>query len=107
VYTGLTTDRLVAVEMLKELKVGDQDHETLQIEFRMRVRKELEIISRIHVEIALSMARGFAYLHKEFNLEYIHSDINSSNIVLDGDWEACVADFAQANVPARIYPPNN
>lgn len=46
--------------------------------------------------IALGMARGLSYLHQEVQPAIIHRDIKASNILLDANWNACVADFGLA-----------
>ena len=46
--------------------------------------------------IALGIARGLAYLHQEVQPAIIHRDIKASNILLDTDWNACLADFGLA-----------
>ncbi|XP_043694462.1 cold-responsive protein kinase 1-like [Telopea speciosissima] len=46
--------------------------------------------------IIVGMARGLAYLHKEFHVCIIHRDIKSSNILLDGDFQPKIADFGLA-----------
>eukprot|EP00250_Pteridium_aquilinum_P009726 c18890_g1_i1 orf=7-1896(-) len=46
--------------------------------------------------IALGIVKGLAYLHQEVQPAIIHRDIKSSNILLDGQWNARVADFGLA-----------
>lgn len=48
------------------------------------------------LRIAQGAARGLAYLHKEPNI--IHRDIKTSNILLDGRFEAHLADFGLARL---------
>ncbi|GLJ51898.1 hypothetical protein SUGI_1102480 [Cryptomeria japonica] len=48
--------------------------------------------------IILGTARGLAYLHEEFHVCIIHRDIKSSNILLDNNFEAKIADFGLARL---------
>ncbi|XP_057855630.2 cysteine-rich receptor-like protein kinase 2 [Cryptomeria japonica] len=50
--------------------------------------------------IILGTARGLAYLHEEFHVCIIHRDIKSSNILLDDNFQAKIADFGLA----RLFP---
>ena len=50
----------------------------------------------IRQKIALGMARGLAYLHYGAQPAVIHRDIKASNILLDENFEAIVADFGLA-----------
>ncbi|KAJ4752770.1 Proline-rich receptor-like protein kinase PERK8 [Rhynchospora pubera] len=52
----------------------------------------------IRVKIAAGAARGIAYLHEDCHPRIIHRDIKSSNILLDNDFEALVADFGLARL---------
>ncbi|XP_054825249.1 receptor protein-tyrosine kinase CEPR2 isoform X2 [Prosopis cineraria] len=47
-------------------------------------------------KIALGTAKGIAYLHHDCSPPIIHRDIKSSNILLDEDYEAKIADFGVA-----------
>ncbi|XAR57887.1 Non-specific serine/threonine protein kinase, partial [Bertholletia excelsa] len=50
------------------------------------------------VRIALGSAKGLAYLHEDCHPRIIHRDIKSSNILLDHNFEAMVADFGLAKL---------
>ncbi|CAH9109202.1 unnamed protein product [Cuscuta europaea] len=45
------------------------------------------------IRVALDVARGIKYLHEYAILQVIHRDIKSSNILLDANWNAKVANF--------------
>ncbi|KAI9126223.1 hypothetical protein K1719_002644 [Acacia pycnantha] len=47
-------------------------------------------------KIALGTAKGIAYLHHDCSPPIIHRDIKSSNILLNEDYEAKIADFGVA-----------
>lgn len=50
------------------------------------------------VKVAAGAARGLAYLHEDCHPRIIHRDIKSSNILLDGNFEARVSDFGLAKL---------
>ncbi|XP_039159308.1 proline-rich receptor-like protein kinase PERK1 [Eucalyptus grandis] len=50
------------------------------------------------MKIALGSTRGLAYLHEDCNPKIIHRDIKGSNILLDFNFEAKVADFGLAKI---------
>ncbi|KAI3729567.1 hypothetical protein L6452_18228 [Arctium lappa] len=54
------------------------------------------------VKVASGAARGIAYLHEDCHPRVIHRDIKSSNILLDKNFEARVADFGLAKLAADL-----
>ncbi|KAG6488477.1 probable receptor-like protein kinase At1g80640 [Zingiber officinale] len=56
----------------------------------------------IRMKIALDIARGLEYLHEHCNPAVIHRDIKSSNILLDSDFNAKIADFGLAVVDRNL-----
>ncbi|XP_030545437.1 protein LYK5-like [Rhodamnia argentea] len=53
------------------------------------------------INIALDVANGLHYLHSFTKPAYVHKDINSSNILLNGDLRAKIANFGLARVAGR------
>ncbi|CAN7002291.1 unnamed protein product [Brassica rapa subsp. trilocularis] len=47
----------------------------------------------LRVRIALQTAKGLEYLHVEAEPRIVHGDVKSSNVLLDSEWAARVADF--------------
>ncbi|XP_039130964.1 putative proline-rich receptor-like protein kinase PERK6 [Dioscorea cayenensis subsp. rotundata] len=50
------------------------------------------------LKIAIGSAKGIAYLHEDCHPRIIHRDIKSTNILLDQNFEAMVADFGLAKL---------
>ncbi|KAK9191848.1 hypothetical protein WN943_020464 [Citrus x changshan-huyou] len=65
------------------------------------VRQDVEPLSwEVRYKIILSAAEGLTYLHEESKLRIIHRDIKLSNILLDEDFTAKIADFGLV----RLFP---
>ena len=54
----------------------------------------------VRYKIILGTAEGLAYLHEELETRIIHRDIKLSNILLEEDFTAKIADFGLA----RLFP---
>ncbi|GLJ50893.1 hypothetical protein SUGI_1083890 [Cryptomeria japonica] len=53
-------------------------------------------------QIALGAARGLSYMHHDCSPPVLHRDVKSSNILLDGDFRAKIADFGVSRVLDRL-----
>jgi serine/threonine protein kinase len=56
------------------------------------------------VRIALDVASGLEYIHNYTNPSFVHKDVKSSNILLDGAFRAKVANFGMAKSAATSGP---
>ncbi|KAF5453093.1 hypothetical protein F2P56_028031 [Juglans regia] len=55
----------------------------------------------MRVQIALDAARGLEYIHEHTKTHYVHRDIKTSNILLDGSFRAKISDFGLAKLVGK------
>ncbi|KAE8657514.1 LysM domain receptor-like kinase 3 [Hibiscus syriacus] len=57
----------------------------------------------MRVQIALGAARGLEYIHEYTKAHYVHRDIKSSNILLDGSFKAKISDFGLSKLVRKTH----
>ncbi|KAJ9190258.1 hypothetical protein P3X46_001481 [Hevea brasiliensis] len=55
----------------------------------------------IRVQIALDAARGLEYIHEHTKTRYVHRDIKTGNVLLDGSFRAKISDFGLAKLVGK------
>lgn len=57
-------------------------------------RQDFQLQWSIRFKIAIGVAQGLAYLHKDYVPHLLHRNVKSKNILLDADFEPKLTDFA-------------
>ncbi|XP_034683234.1 receptor-like protein kinase HSL1 [Vitis riparia] len=58
------------------------------------------------LQIAIGVAKGLRYMHEHCSIPIIHGDVKSSNILLDAEFNAKIADFELAKMLVKQGEPN-
>ncbi|KAK9839216.1 hypothetical protein WJX81_001874 [Elliptochloris bilobata] len=67
------------------------------------LRKAGRSDARLARSVAVSVARGMAYLHSR-QPPILHKDLKSPNILVDNNWRVKVADFGLAQMRSNVLP---
>ncbi|OAY82161.1 Receptor protein kinase CLAVATA1 [Ananas comosus] len=59
------------------------------------------------LRIALGAAQGLCYMHHECSTPIVHRDVKSSNVLLDSEFKARIADFGLARMLVRAGEPDS
>ncbi|XP_052200237.1 proline-rich receptor-like protein kinase PERK1 [Diospyros lotus] len=73
---------------------------TLEFHLHGKGRPPMDYSTRL--KIGLGAAKGLSYLHEDCHPKIIHRDIKATNILLDFNFEAMVADFGLAKISSDV-----
>lgn len=90
-YASYEDELFLIYEYAEHRAVADRLHEPISKGFT-------PLTWNARVQIALDTARGLEYIHEHTKEHYVHRDVKTSNILLDGDFRAKIADFGLAKL---------
>ncbi|KAK4486261.1 hypothetical protein RD792_008931 [Penstemon davidsonii] len=86
-YCNSPTSKLLIYDFLSGGSLDEALHERAE-----------QLDWEVRLNIIMGAAKGLAYLHHDCSPRIIHRDIKSSNILLDGNFDARVSDFGLAKL---------
>ncbi|KAG5026109.1 hypothetical protein JHK86_022023 [Glycine max] len=89
-YCAEGQERLIVYEYMQNLSLHSHLHGHHSFEFLLDWNRRMNI--------AIGSAEGIVYLHHQATPHIIHRDIKASNVLLDSDFRARVADFGFAKL---------
>ncbi|CAO2037444.1 unnamed protein product [Urochloa humidicola] len=99
VYWGQLWDgSQIAVKRLKSWSNKAQNEFAVEVEILARHAAECNLGWERRMKIAIDSAEGIAYLHHYATPHIIHRDVKASNVLLDSNFHARVADFGFAKL---------
>ncbi|KAL6544207.1 LRR receptor-like serine/threonine-protein kinase FEI 1 [Orobanche gracilis] len=93
-YCNSPTSKLLMYDFLSGGSLDEALHELSVFD----VERAEQLDWEVRLNIIMGAAKGLAYLHHDCSPRIIHRDIKSSNILLDGNFDARVSDFGLAKL---------
>lgn len=90
-YASCEEELFLVFEYAEHRAVADRLHDPIAKGFT-------PLTWNARVQIALDTAKGLEYIHEHTKEHYVHRDVKTSNILLDADFRAKIADFGLAKL---------
>ncbi|KAG0470284.1 hypothetical protein HPP92_016984 [Vanilla planifolia] len=95
-YCAEGQERLIVYDYMPNLSLQSHLHGHHSAEYLLDWDRRMSI--------AIGSAEGIAYLHHHATPHVIHRDIKASNVLLDSDFQARVADFDSQSSSPKVSP---
>ncbi|KAF3335041.1 receptor-like protein kinase HSL1 [Carex littledalei] len=97
--------KLLVYEYMKNGSLDRWLHEKRRVEVDPAVALTGSLDWPTRFQIAIGAARGLCYMHHECAPPIVHRDVKSSNILLDSEFKATIADFGLARMLMKSSVP--